>query len=281
MPISRSQKEAVLQQIKEDLKRYPVIAIASLQNLPSRQFNLIKKKLRGHADMIVARSTLFKKAIAEARPELAPLAERFNGSAALIATELDPFMLYKIIKQNKSKAAAKPGSIAPFDIVVPAGETNLAPGPVLTELKQAKIDAKIQGPKIVISKDATVAKKGDVISPVVAGVLGKLGVEPMEIGLQLSGVYSAGMIYESAVLDVDEKAYLERLQSAVRMALNLGVYAEIFTAQTAPLLLAKAVREALAIQGKTKTAGTPAASETQTPAAETPATPAPDTPPAA
>ncbi len=277
MPISRSEKQTVVNEVAADLKKYRVFAIASLQNLPSRQFNKIKQKLRGCASVRVARTTLFLKAIEKARPELKPLAERFEGSAALISTDLDPFALYKIIKQNKSKAAAKPGSIAPFDIVVPAGETNLPPGPVLSELKGAKIDARIQGPKIVIAKDATVAKKGDAISPALAGVLTKLGIEPMEISLQLAGVYADGMLYDAAVLDVDEKAYLERLQTAVRMALNLGVYAELFNEHTAPLILAKAVREALAIESKTKVAGTPAPTESAP--AEKPAESA--TPPAA
>lgn len=247
MPISKQDKIDAVTKIKKDLSGYPVVAVASLQNLPARQFNSIKKKLAGKAIIDVARATLLIRAIDEARPELKALEEKFSGSTALIMTSMGAFQLYKTFKQNKSKTSAKPGQIAPMDLVIPAGETNLPPGPVLTELKQAGIQAKIQGPKIVIMSDSVVAKKGMPISDAAAKILTKLGIEPMEIGLNVISVFEKGTIYPGEILDIDDDKYTSLIQQAHLQAVNLAVFAEVFNNTTTPLIISKAARAANAI----------------------------------
>lgn len=252
MPLSKQQKQETVKEIEKDLKEFPVIAIASLQNLPSRQCNLIRKKLRSQAKIDTARTTLMKKALENTRPEAKELEKYFTASSALLLTKMDAFRLFKKIKENKSKAFAKAGDIAPTDIIIPAGETSLTPGPVLTELKQAKIQAKIEGQKIVISKDCLVAKKGEAISEPVAKILAKLGIEPMEICLKINAVFQEGVIYSSEVLNVDEKQYLQQIIEAIQQAINLGVNAGVYNAVTTPLIIAKAVREANALNSVIK-----------------------------
>lgn len=245
--ISRQKKTVVVKDVSAKLAKHSVIAVASISGLKSRQFNAIKKKLRGQAELIVARKNLLKLAIEKTKPELKALEEQMTGAEILILSNLDAFKLFKLLKQNKTKTAAKAGQIAPSDIVVQAGETNLAPGPVLTELKQAKIDAKIQGPKIVITKDAVVAKAGQPITPQVANVLSKLAIEPMEVGIELKTAYENGTLYPADILNVDEAAILAEIAACHQKALNLAVYAEIFNSATMEILLMKASREAKAL----------------------------------
>jgi large subunit ribosomal protein L10 len=248
MAITGDQKRQTVARVEKELKRYPVIAVASLQALPGRQYSLIRKKLRGQAELVVARNTLLARALKAAKPDVAAALENtIAGPTALILTTLGPFKLFRLIKESKSKAAAKPGAIAPADIVVPAGETNLAPGPVLTELKQAKVDAKIQGPKVVISRDSLVAKRGEPIPEAVTKVLSKLGIEPMEIGLQVNAVWENGVVYKPDVLDVEPAQYLGWVRQAAAQSLNLAVFARFFTPQTAPLLVTKAARQSRAL----------------------------------
>lgn len=280
MPVSKQAKLEAVLAIKKALGKYPVVAVASLQNLPGRQYNFIKKKLRGKAEIFVTRTTLLTRALTEGKSEAAELTKHMKGSAALVLTSQNPFQLFRTLKANKSKTAAKPGQIAPQDLVIPAGETNLAPGPVLTELKAAGIAARITGPKVVIDKDATVAKKGEVITDTAAKMLAKLGIEPMEVGLNVLAAWENGVLYPQAILDVDEAQLLADIQSAYRHAINLGVYAEIANATTTPLMVTKAAGKASALQrfldskkpaesAPAPAASEPAAAESAAPAVET------------
>jgi len=99
---------------------------------------------------------------------------------------------YAKIKKNKGSSSAKAGMLAQDDIVIPAGDTGLPPGPALSDLKQAGLKTKIQGPTISIAEDKLVAKKGEAISAGVANALGKLNIKPIKIGLNLVACYEHG-----------------------------------------------------------------------------------------
>jgi len=250
MVLNRKQKEQAVADITKKIASYKVVAIVSTQNLPSKHYNAIKKKLRGKAELILTRATLLKKALEKAnKPAFDALLKTIDesGSVAFLLSNEDPFKLAKMLRQSKAKAPAKTGMIANADIVVPGGETSLAPGPVLTELKAAKINAKIQGTKIVIASDATVAKKGEPIADAVAKILTKLGIEPFEIGMTMRSAYTGDMTYAADVLDIDDSVFIAQLASAHQAAMNLCVVAEIYNKDSTPVILASAQAKALAI----------------------------------
>ncbi|VVB68174.1 50S ribosomal protein L10 [Candidatus Norongarragalina meridionalis] len=247
MPTKKEKIESVAR-IKKDLARHKTVAIATIASLPAKHYLSIKKQTRKDVTIEFARQTLLKRALEESgRAELKPLEAKFTNGAVIIVSDLDAFKLYALFKRSKSKTFAKPGAIAPSDITVPAGETSLAPGPVLTELKQAKIDARISGTKVTIARDALVAKKGEPISDPVAKILMKLGIEPFEIGIDIISVYDNGTIYEGAALNIDEEGFRQSLIDCHREALNLCVFAEIWNETSAPLIVQKAAREGNAI----------------------------------
>ena len=159
---------------------------------------------------------------------------------ALIFTKENPFKLSKIIRKNKSKAPIKPKQVAPSDIVVPAGPTSFAPGPIIGELGAVGIKAGVEAGKIAIKQDAVVAKEGDVVSSELASILTRLGIEPMEIGLNLTAVYEDGQIYESDLLQVDAAEYQVKISTAYSESLNLAVYIVYTNEDTLSTLLNKA-----------------------------------------
>ena len=159
----------------------------------------------------------------------------------------DPFRLARVIEKSKSKAAAKPGDIAPMDIEVKAGPTDIAAGPVIGEFQRAKIPASVQDGKIAVMKDTTLVKEGDEITPESAGIMAKLGIEPMEIGLNLLAVWENGQIYTKESLFIPAEKYLEDLQSAHSQAFNLTLNIGYITPDNVPLLLAKGHQEALSL----------------------------------
>ena len=91
--------------------------------------------------------------------------------------------------------AARGGDLASFDIVVPAKNTGIAPGPMLTEFKEAGIPTKIDQGTIWIAKETTPAKKGDTINEKLAAILGKLDIKPVEAGISLYSAVEEGRKY--------------------------------------------------------------------------------------
>ncbi|QLJ52693.1 MAG: hypothetical protein Sv326_0518 [Candidatus Fermentimicrarchaeum limneticum] len=236
------QKQEFVSNLAEKIKKFKVIAVADIRNYPDRHLQAIRKKLRGTAELVVAKNSLIKRALEQAgkEPELTNI---MTGPTALVMTDMNPFQLYKFVKQSKGKAAAKPGQVAPYEIVIPAGETSLPPGPVLSELKQGGVNAQIKGGKVVIATDSLVAKAGQKITDAAAKALQKLGIEPFEVMFNILAASEGGIVYGKDVLDVDEEKLLADLRRCASEALNLSFNIAYPTKQNIILLLQKAHRD--------------------------------------
>lgn len=236
-------KQGIVAKLAKDIKDAKVIGLIDIRALPDKQLQAIRKKLRGHATFAIVKNSLIRRSLEQAG-KATELMDGVISPSALFISDYNPFKFYKFVKQNKGKAAAKPGQTAPFDIVVPAGETSLPPGPVLSELKTAGINVRLQAGKITIASDSVVAKKGDKISDPVAKALQKLGIEPIEVGMNVTKIWEDGVVYASDVLDVDETEFLADLRGAARNALNLSFNAAYPTNENISLLIGKAHRDA-------------------------------------
>ena len=184
------------------------------------------------------------KQVKDKKPKVEKLVDHLKGMVALLFSNDNPFSLYQFLEKNKSPAPAKPGQIAPKDIVVKAGKTNFAPGPIISELAKFGIKTQVEGGKLAIKEDVVVAKEGEEISAPLAQMLTRLGLEPMEIGLNITAMYEDGNILTKDVLAIDEEQYIQDFTQAHRWAFNLAVEAGIFTAETTEFVLVKAVRDA-------------------------------------
>ena len=241
--VAESKKKTV-QELNALIAKYPIIAILNLENLPTRQLQKMKGKLRKDCDIKMAKKNLIKEAFNKSdKKDLKKLNEYLTGMPALLLTKENPFRLYKILKQSKSAAAIKPGQISPKDITVPAGPTPFAPGPIIAELGAMRIKAGIEGGKVVVKQDAVVIRKGEVASAQLSSLLLRLGVEPMEIGLNLVAVYENGEVLNADVLDIDQDVFMEKLQGAARDAMNLAVDIAYPSKDTILLLIGKSFRD--------------------------------------
>lgn len=239
-------------------RKYPIIGVVDMTCLPTQQLQRMRAQLRGQVEIFMAKKKVMQKAITEIKDmagiqELNPYMEK--ALPALLLTKENPFKLFKILKQNKSKAPAKAGQLAPNDIIIPAGPTPFAPGPVIGELGMLGIKTGVEGGKIVIKTDATVCKAGNPINEKVSSLLLRLGIEPMEIGLDLKVVYEKGILYPKKVLDIDETKFMSDLMTAASQAYNLAIEAAYPSKDTTEELLMKAFREARAVaeEGKITT----------------------------
>jgi|SRR3989344_2875433 len=229
--------------------KYKVISVGDITSLPSKQFQSIRAKLKPNVVIRVTKKSSILRAISELKEKnLKPL-EKYVQDAmpVLLFSNEDPFKLYKSLKKSKSRAAAKPGQKAPNDIEIKAGPTDFTPGPIIGELGQVGILAAVEGGKIAIKKDKVIAKEGEILSAKVASMLAKLGIEPMEIGLNLKVVYDNGAIYEKSVLDMDEEKLLKDIKLAHTYALNLALGINHFSKETIKILISKGYLNARAI----------------------------------
>ncbi|MBI4918820.1 50S ribosomal protein L10 [archaeon] len=247
--VSESKKELV-KTVLAKLKNTPIVGVANLHGLPAAQLQKMRGLLREKVEMLMLKRNITEIVFENASKEkqgLEKLNSYLGGNPALIFTRENPFSLYKIIKKNKSPAPAKAGQIAPKDIIVNAGPTPFAPGPVISELKQLGINSGIEGGKIIIKQDAVVCKEGGVISEALASMLLRLSIQPMEIGLDIVAVYEKGIIYDKKVLDIDETVFMSNLTKAIAYAQNLSVEAAYPTKQNINILISKAARESKAL----------------------------------
>jgi large subunit ribosomal protein L10 len=185
--------------------------------------------------------------VKDSKPGIEKLIPYLKGMPALIFTKDNPFTLYKKLDKSKSTAPAKAGQQAPNDIVVRAGPTPFAPGPIIGELGAFKIKSGIEDGKVVIKADSIVAKEGDVINAALAGILSRLGIEPMEIGLNITATYEDGMIFTKDVLAIDEKEYTDNMTRCATWAFNLAMEAGYLTEETTKALIVKAYNDSKAL----------------------------------
>jgi len=242
-------KERIVAQFVKLIKEYPIVGAVNMEGMPAPQLQVMKGQLRGSVVILMNKRRLIKIAIDQCKDKkgLDKLKEHLGGMPALLFTKENPFKLYKIINKSKSPAPAKPGQKAPRDIVVPAGPTPFAPGPVIGELGAVGIKTEVVDAKIAVKEDSVVAKEGDEISMDLAAILTRLGITPMEIGLDLVAVYEDGVIYDKKVLDIDEDEFMNNLQNSAVWAVNLAVEVGHYTKETIDILLPKAFREAKAV----------------------------------
>jgi large subunit ribosomal protein L10 len=239
-------KKEEIKDIKGLIDSHSVVGMANLADIPAPQLQKMRHNLKDTTTIKMSRKTLMSLALGESsKSNIDNLGEYMEGQPALIFTNMNPFKLYKILEASKTAAPAKAGSIAPFDIVVPKGDTAFKPGPILGELQKAGIPAKIDKGKIVITKDKVIVAEGEAVPRDVAGILTRLEIQPMEVGIDLIAAYEDETVYTSDILTIDEEKTLSDIQKAFSRALNLSVNASIYTKEAMPLIILNAETKAM------------------------------------
>ena len=241
-------KKEEVKELKGIIGEYDVIGIVDLMNIPAKQLQEMRKSLKGKAVIRMSKKNLIDLAFEDCNADktnIVDLSEHMDGQIALIATEMNPFKLYKILEDSKTSAPAKPGTIAPDDIIVPEGDTGFEPGPFLGELQQVGIPAKIDKGKICVQKETVVVAAGEEVSKQVAATLSRMDINPMEVGIDLKAVYEEGSVYTSDLLAIDEEQTLADVQNAFRNAFNLSVNAAIPTDETISTIITLAYTRAV------------------------------------
>lgn len=230
-----------VKELSDLLRNKKTILIASIKNLPASQFQEIGKKIRGKAIVKVPKKNLIFKAIDESKNEqIKKLKEQIDDSVAILFSDMDSFELALELIKNKSPAKAKAGQEAPEDIEIPAGPTDLVPGPAISELGALGIQIQIEKGKITIREPKIIVKKGKKISAGAAGIMSKLDIKPFSIGFVPLSAFDTkeGKLYLD--IKIDREGNLKDLKNSFAKALAFAVKIGYISDDTIRLLIGKA-----------------------------------------
>lgn len=240
---------AKAEEVKETrtlIKQYKVLGVASLQKVRAAQLQGLRRKLKNSAHLCVIKNSVVKRAIVECKdkPELEKLEEYLSGANIFLFTSLNPFKLVLLLEKSRMKATAKAGDVAAYDVTVPAGNTGLPPGPIISQLGAVGLPTRIEGGSVWVTHDTMVVKKGGVIAMNLANVLSKLGIKPVEIGLTMKTVYDDGLIITEEQLRIDLEEFQQSLKEAHAYAFSLSLNAAYPLAENITQLLQMAHHKA-------------------------------------
>ncbi|MCS7143445.1 MAG: 50S ribosomal protein L10 [Archaeoglobaceae archaeon] len=236
-------KVSQVEELKKLISSHKVLALTNFEKVPASLMQKVKRDLKGSAEVRVVKKTLLNIALDSLGEGYEKLKDYAKGQVAIIATNENPFKIYKKLESLKIDSPLKPNQISPIDVVVNEGATSLPPGPAMAELQMAGIPAAVEKGKVVIKTKATVVKAGDIVKPEVAKALEKLNIKPLKIGLETIAVYD-GVVLTPDLLKIDEEAIIKDFQNAYSIAMNLAVNCCYVTKETAEILLMKGFMDA-------------------------------------
>jgi large subunit ribosomal protein L10 len=246
--ISKEKKETV-KELSDLIKKKRTVLIASIKNIPTSQFQEITKKLRGKAVVKVPKKNLIFMALENSGEEaLKSIEEKIKDNVAILFSDMDCFELAAELVRNKSPTKAKVGQEAPEDLEVPAGPTELVPGPAISELGALGIQIQIDKGKINIKESKVVAKKGQKISQGAADILSKLDIKPFTISLIPLAGYDASEKKVYFDIQINREKTIEELKKAFGKALPFAVEIGYTAPDTIKFILLKASMNAKALE---------------------------------
>ncbi len=245
----RIRKAKMMERFIELAKEYPTIMLADFARVPADHFQRVRKELAPDIKFFVIKKRLAQKAAERMdRKGIQELVKRMPMSLVAIFSRKDPFETYRLVTERKAEVFIKPGDVAEEDIVIPKGPTDIAPGPILTDLRAMGIPTKIQGGKIAISEDFTILKKGETASPQVADLLRNLNIRPLKVGFRVTAAIDEdGLLYLPELLSITREDIVEMVARAHSAALNLALEMGEINRHTIRPLTERAVARALVL----------------------------------
>ena len=241
-------KVQMYEQLQEFPKKYKVMAIIKMAKVRSTQILPLRKTLKGQVEFVSVKDKIAQRALEQLDiPGIKDMVGELKGQIMFMFTDMSPFKLNVLLAKNKIMMAARGGDIASVDVVVPAKNTGIAPGPMLTEFKEAGIPTKIDQGTIWIAKDSTPVEAGGIINEKLAALLGKLDIKPVEAGISLYSALEDGLKYSETEMVIDVEKIRNEFVQAHQEAISLSIEAAYITADNVSQILSKAAQSARSV----------------------------------
>jgi large subunit ribosomal protein L10 len=241
-------KAALYQQLQDMPKKYKVMALVRMEKVRSSQLLPLRKKFKGEIEIISIKDKVAKKAFSTLKiPGIEKMIDSLKGQCLFMFTNMSPFKLNVLLGKNKIKLAARGGDIASMDVVISPKNTGVAPGPILTDFKEAGVATKIDQGTVWITKESVPVKKGGVISAKLATLLGKLDIKPIEAGISLNAALEEGKHFAKDDLTIDVEKFRDAFGQAHQEAVSLAIEVAYATSDTIKQILAKAAQSSRSV----------------------------------
>jgi len=227
--------------------------IVGADNVGSKQMQEIRMALRGHAEVLMGKNTMMRKAIRghlENNPALEKLLPHIVQNIGFVFTNEDLVDIRDKLLDNKKRAPARAGAIAPLPVIIPAQNTGL--GPEKTSFFQAlQIPTKISRGTIEIVNDVQLLKEGDKVGASEATLLNMLNISPFTYGLQVQQVYDQGTVFSPKVLDITDEDLMATFQSGLANVAAVSLAIGYPTVASVPHSVVNGFKNLLAIAAVT------------------------------
>jgi len=245
----RVRKEKYAAKLETALNTYHNILIVGVDNVGSNQMQKVRIALRGKAIVMMGKNTLMRKIIREqavANPKLEALLPFMFFNVGLVMTNESLSEVRKMIMESKVPAAAKSGTMAPADVLVPAGPTGMDPGQ--TSFFQAlNIATKIVKGTIEIISQVHLIKLGEKVTASHVALLTKLNILPFFYGFKVSTVYEDGVTYDASILDQSKEDLLAKFFQGVQKVAAVSLAIGHANQASLPHIVANAFKKLVAI----------------------------------
>jgi len=232
---------------------YPKAFIVNADNVGSKQMQQIRQALRGKAIILMGKNTMMRKAIRghlDSNPGLEKLLPVIKNNVGFVFTKEDLSEVRSLLLENKVRAPARVGAIAPLDVKIPAQPTTL--GPEKTSFFQAlSIPTKITKGTIEILNEVSLIKEGEKVGQSESTLLNMLNVSPFTYGLVIENVYDSGTIFSPAILDITDDDIIAKFMMGVRNIATVSLAIGYPTAASAPHSIVNGFKNLLAVAVET------------------------------
>jgi large subunit ribosomal protein LP0 len=246
-------KANYFQKVVSYFDEYPKCFIVGADNVGSRQMQQIRISLRGFAVVLMGKNTMMRKAIRghiENNQALEKILPHIKGNVGFVFTKGDLNEVREKLIENKVRAPARAGAIAPCEVVIPAQNTGL--GPEKTNFFQAlSIPTKISKGTIEIINDVPILRVGDKVGASEATLLNMLNISPFSYGLIIEQVYDSGSIFSPNILDIKPEDLRAKFQAGVANLAAISLAIGYPTIASAPHSIANGFKNLLALAAVT------------------------------
>merc|ERR1719447_2529190 len=186
----------------------------------------------------------------ENNPALEKLLPHIVQNIGFVFTNEDLCEIREKLLENKKRAPARAGAIAPLPVIIPSQNTGL--GPEKTSFFQAlQIPTKISRGTIEIVNDVNLLQEGDKVGASEATLLNMLNISPFTYGLVVLQVYDQGTVFSPKILDISDDQLRQTFQEGLSNVTAVSVAIGFPTVASVPHFVVNGFKNLLAIAAAT------------------------------